>query len=80
MKNNFYIMILNKDFSFLYCPQNKADFYHKNKSIKDSFIPKSGEDQVGFVCELRENEDEELFKQLNKEGNMVFIHPDSNYK
>lgn len=80
MKNNFYIMILNKDFSFLYCPQNKADFYHKNKSIKDSFIPKSGEDQVGFVCELRENEDEELFNQLNKEGNMVFIHPDSNYK
>lgn len=77
ISDDFYTIILDKDLSFLYCPHNKAVFYHKNKPINGSFVPKSGEDIVGFVCNLNENEIEAIFEQLNKEGNMVFIHPDS---
>ena len=75
--NNLYAIVLDKNLTFLYCPQNKADFYVDGKSISEPFTPERGKDKVGFVCEMREREGEDIFERLNKKGNMVFIHPDS---
>ena len=78
LKNGLYTLILTKDFKNTYSPKNKADFYLNGKSIKKPFIPKAKADKVGYVCEMKEGEaEEEIFGQLNKKGNLVFIHPDS---
>lgn len=77
LDNDLYTVVLDKDLSFLYCPQNKADFYRDGKRITPPFIPKSKKDKVGYVVNLREKETARIFKRLNVDGNMVFIHPDS---
>ena len=69
-----YTFILTKNLSFLYSPKQKSKFYHSGKQIEVPFSPEGGNSIVTFVCE--EN-DEEVFKVLNVEGNLVFIHPDS---
>lgn len=78
LDNDLYTVVLDKDLSFLYCPQNKADFYLDGKRITSPFIPIRKKDKVGYVVSLREKETARIFKRLNVDGNMVFIHPDSN--
>lgn len=77
LDNTIYTIILDKDLNFLYCPQKKADFYRDGHSLSEPFVPTEGQDKVGFVCEMREGEGEEIFDKINRYGNMVFIHPDS---
>ncbi len=78
LENNLYTLILTKDFKNMYSPKNKADFYLNGKSLTEVFVPKAKADKIGYVCEMQEgNESEEIFGQLNKKGNLVFIHPDS---
>lgn len=77
LENGLYTVILGKDLNFLYCPQNKANFYRDGKPLTEPFVPAEGQDKVGFVCEMREGEDEAIFEKLNQKGNLVFIHPDS---
>lgn len=77
LSNKIYTIILDKDLNFLYCPQNKADFYRDGSSLSEPFVPTEGQDKVGFVCEMREGEGDEIYEKLNQQGNMVFIHPDS---
>ena len=69
-----YTFILTKNLSFLYSPRPKSKLYHRWKQIEVPFSPEGGNSIVTFVCE--EN-DEEVFKAVNMEGNLVFIHPDS---
>ena len=69
-----YTFILTKNLSFLYSPKPKSKLYHSGKQIEVPFSPEGGNSIVTFVCE--EN-DEEVFKAVNVEGNLVFIHPDS---
>lgn len=68
-----YTYILTKDLSFLYSPKPKSELYHCRKQIEVPFLPEEGNNIVTFVCE--EN-DEEVFKVVNAEDNLVFIHPD----
>lgn len=77
LENNIYTLILDKGLHFVYCPQNQANFYHDNKSLTEPFIPKSKRDKVSYQINLREKETARLFKRLNTEGNLVFLHPDS---
>ena len=69
-----YTFILTKDLSFLYSPKRKSGLYHSNNPIEVPFSPKGGNNIVTFVCD---EDDEEVFKAANVEGNLVFIHPDS---
>lgn len=69
-----YTFILTKNLSFLYSPKPKSKLYHRGKQIEMPFSPEGGNSIVTFVCE--EN-NEEVFKAVNVEGNLVFIHPDS---
>lgn len=69
-----YTFILTKDLSFLYSPSPKSQLYHCGKQIDVPFKPEEGNNIVTFICE--ENE-EEVFKTVNEDGNYVFIHPDS---
>ena len=69
-----YTFILTKNLSFLYSPKPKSILYHSGKQIEVPFSPEGGNSIVTFVCE--EN-NEEVFKAVNVEGNLVFIHPDS---
>ena len=69
-----YTFILTKNLSFLYSPKPKSKLYHCGKQIEVPFSPEGGNSIVTFVCE--EN-DEEVFKAVNEEGNLIFIHPDS---
>lgn len=77
LNNNIYTIVLNKDLMYMYSPQNKADFYRDGKSLVKPFIPKSKKDKVSYVVNLRDKETARVFNQLNKEDNLVFIHPDS---
>lgn len=72
--NGIYLTILSKSLSFLYCPQNKVDFYHCGQSIGESFSPLEGDSYVSFICD---EDNEEIFNKVNSEGNLVYIHPDS---
>lgn len=75
LKNKeLYTFILTQNLSFLYSPKPKSKLYHSGKQIEVPFSPEGGNSIVTFVCE--EN-DEEVFKAVNMEGNLVFIHPDS---
>lgn len=69
-----YTFILTKNLAFLYSPKPKSKLYHRGKQIEVPFSPEGGNSIVTFVCD--EN-DEEVFKAVNVEGNLVFIHPDS---
>ena len=77
LNNDIYTIVLNKNLTYMYCPQNKADFYRDGKSLVKPFIPKSKKDKVSYVVNLRDKETPRVFNQLNKEDNLVFIHPDS---
>lgn len=74
LSNGLYLTILSESLSFLYCTQNKADFFHCGQSIGESFSPREGDSLVTFICD---EENEDIFNQVNSEGNLVFIHPDS---
>ena len=69
-----YTIILTKNLSFLYSPKPKSKLYHSGKQIEVPFSPEGGRSIVTFVCD---EDDEEVFKAVNVEGNLVFIHPDS---
>lgn len=69
-----YTFILTKNLSFLYSPKPKSLLFHSGKQIEVPFSPEGGNSIVTFVCE---EDDEEVFKVVNVEGNLVFIHPDS---
>ena len=77
LSNGLYLTILSESLSFLYCTQNKVDFYHCGQSIGESFSPREGDDLVTSICD---EENEDIFNQVNSEGNLVFIHPDSFYR
>jgi predicted nucleic acid-binding protein len=75
--NHLYTVILDKELHFLYCPQNQADFYFEHQSIGESIIKDGRDITLGYVCQMREGEGEDIFNRLNQRGNLVFIHPDS---
>lgn len=77
LDNHLYTVILDKNFNFLYCPQNQADFYYNYQSIGTSIVRGDRDVTLGFVCNLREGEGEDIYGKLNQRGNLVFIHPDS---
>lgn len=74
LTNGIYMAILSESLSFVYCPTNKPDFYHCGQSIGESFMAQEGDDFVTFICD---EDDDEIFNSVNREGNLVFIHPDS---
>lgn len=78
LKNGLYIAIISKEMDFIYCPNVQADFYHGKDSIGECFAPKKKDSYISFACD----KDgvvvkDEIFNLLNREGNLVFIHPDS---
>lgn len=75
--NNIYTVVLDKDLNFLYCPQNTADFYHNHQSIGDEISMDDNPKTLGYVCQLRAGEGEDIFEKLNQKGNLVLVHPDS---
>lgn len=77
LDNHLYTVILDKDLHFLYCPQNQADFYFEHHSIGDSILKEGRDITLGYVCQMREGEEEDIFNKLNQRGNLVYIHPDS---
>ena len=78
LKNGLYIAIISKDMDFIYCPNVQADFHHGKDSIGEIFVPKKKDSYVSFACDKEGVVvDDEVFNRLNQEGNLVFIHPDS---
>lgn len=77
LDNHLYTIVLDKGLTFLCCPQNQADFYFNHSSIGESITKEDRDITLGYVCNLREGEDEAVFEKLNQRGNLVFIHPDS---
>lgn len=77
LDNHLYTIVLDKDLNFLYCPQNQADFYYNHNSIGDSIERENRDITLGYVCQMREGEGEDIYNKLNQRGNLVFIHPDS---
>lgn len=69
-----YTFVLTKSLSFLYSPKLISKFYHKGKPIEVPFSPKGGDNLVTFVCD---EDNEEVFKLVNEEGNLIFIHPEN---
>ena len=74
LSNGLYLTILLESLSFLYCTQNKVDFYHCGQSIGESFSPREGDSLDTSICD---EENEAIFNKVNSEGNLVFILPDS---
>lgn len=73
-QKEFYLVILSKSLSFVYCPEPKSKFYHCGKPIRPPFEPKDGNNIVTLTCK---EDSEEVFNAVNREGNLVFIHPEN---
>ncbi len=69
-----YTFVLTKSLSFLYSPKPISKFYHSGNPIEVPFSPEGGNNLVTFVCD---EDDEDVFKLVNEEGNLVFIHPEN---
>lgn len=74
MNKEMYTFILTKTLSFLYSPKPKSKFYHCGNPIEVPFYPERGNNIVSFVCD---ESNEDVFKVVNEEGNLIFIHPEN---
>lgn len=88
LPNNCYVVIIEKDLGFIYTIKRKIDYFWSNgQKVTENFVlpvlPNNQKNNISFkVLDIDQNNEEaeipkEIFDALNKEGNYVFVHPDS---
>ena len=84
LNNDIYISILSSDLEFLYNHESKlSSFYNKNEITDYPYSPGPEDTAKNISVQLVDNEGNFLpideYNRLTKNGNLVFIHPDSLY-
>lgn len=73
--NNPYIVIVDKNLGFIYCPEHTIDFWFSNSSIGEKYTPMNEKNNLSFI--ISTEIDNDIFTKINTEGNLIFIHPDN---
>jgi len=79
-----YITILSKDLDFIFTTKEEITFWHNGKQITNAFVyPANQELYISFkIMKIAVNNKsipypKEMINEINSDGNLVFIHPDS---
>lgn len=83
LKNGLYITVLGKDLDFIYTTKRPLEFWNNNAPIDGEFIPQ--QENRNISCKIVDVDEtgtetpvqQEIIDALRSEGNLVFIHPDS---
>lgn len=70
-----YIMVVDKNLNFIYCPDHRIDFWYSNESIGEKYMPTTDNNNISF--KIQSELDADIFAKINAEENLIFIHPDN---
>jgi predicted nucleic acid-binding protein len=83
LNSGLYITVLGKDLDFIYTTKKPVEFWNNNSPIEGEFIPQ--QENRNISCKIVDVDEsgtetpvqQEIIDALRSEGNLVFIHPDS---
>ncbi|MCB0749285.1 MAG: hypothetical protein KDC90_17620, partial [Ignavibacteriae bacterium] len=82
LPRNIFITIISKDLTFIYSSKHSIpEFWQNGSAIPDNFSTnEEAQTNISFLItdENEINLSAEIMGRLREEGNLVFIHPDSN--
>lgn len=84
LPQNVYVTIIGKDLNFVYTTKKRIEYFmNNNNRVVDGYAVPKNKNNISFLARNFDDQNneievpQEIIDELRVEGNLVFIHPDS---